>query len=84
MKTALLIILLSLSASALDPVRAVMQAQQKPMPCYNLVSLNDSTGKAYCYVCKSDTMRISMKRTAISKSELERIYKTVEWLDTLR
>jgi hypothetical protein len=92
-KSILLILALALCAFSAQPFdsvavekkwQAVRAAQTKPAPCYELMSLNDSAGKPYCYVCKSDTMRITIKRTVLSKAEIERIYKTTEWLDTLR
>ena len=72
------------AATPLDPVQEVRKAQLKPTPCYNSVSLADSAGKPYCLICKSDTMRISIKRTTLSRREIVRIYQTVEWLDTLK
>jgi hypothetical protein len=84
MKTLIIILALGFCVHALDPVKAVMAAQQRPTPCYNSVSLSDSAGKPYCFICKSDTIRILLKRTMISKSELRRIYQTTEWLDTLK
>ena len=64
--------------------QAVRQAQLKPAPCLVLTVFSDSAGKPYCYVCKSDPMRITIKRTALSKAEIERIYKTATFIDSLK
>jgi hypothetical protein len=72
------------AAPPTDPVQEARKAAAKGPPCYYATSLTDSAGKVYCFLCKSDTLRISIRRTAISKAELERIYKSVMWLDTLK
>jgi hypothetical protein len=87
MKSLFLILALCLSAlpaTPIDPVQEARKAAAKGPPCYYAASLTDSAGKNYCFICKSDTLRIAIKRATISKSELERIYKTVGWLDTLK
>jgi hypothetical protein len=72
------------AAQPIDVVQEVRKAALKGPPCYVSMSLNDSLGKPYCFICKSDTIRISIKRTSLSSAEISRINRTATWLDSLK
>jgi len=68
MKKIFFIIAFVTGTFAHDPVRVLVSAQVHPV-CLVSVNLNDSLGKPYCFLCKTDssTVRVKMLRDVSTK-----------------